>query len=86
MQWLDWIQWPAMLLTIVAAWLAASTLPGRREIGFWCFLGSNLLWVIWGWHASAWALIVLQFALAGMNIRGVRNNDQQKQEQEQAAT
>jgi hypothetical protein len=84
MQWLDWIQWPAMLLTILAAWLAASTLARRREVGFWCFLGSNVLWVIWGWHASAWALIVLQFALAGMNIRGVRNNEQQ-QEREEAA-
>lgn len=72
---LDWIQWPAMLTTIVAAWLAASHQQQRREVGFWCFLVSNVLWVIWGWHASAWALIILQFALAAMNIRGVRNND-----------
>jgi len=75
MDWLDLVQWPAMLLTVVAAWLAASSSERRRETGFWCFLGSNVLWVLWGWHAGAWALIVLQFALAGMNIRGVRNND-----------
>jgi hypothetical protein len=78
MEWLDWIQWPAMLLTILAAWLAASARASRREAGFWCFLGSNLLWVIWGWHASAYALIVLQFALAVMNIRGVRNNEEEQ--------
>jgi hypothetical protein len=75
MQWLDWIQWPAMVLTILAAWLAASAREPRRGAGFWCFLGSNALWVVWGWQAAAWALVVLQFALAGMNIRGVRNND-----------
>ena len=48
----------------------------RREIGFWVFLTSNVLWVIWGVYAEAWALIVLQVALAGMNIRGmVKNRD-----------
>jgi len=49
--------------------------PGRRFVGFCCFLLSNLLWVIWGWHAEAWALIVLQVCLAAMNIRGVKKND-----------
>jgi hypothetical protein len=75
MDWMDWVQWPAMVVTILAAWLAASTSERRRGIGFWCFLASNLLWIGWGLYASAWALIVLQFGLAGMNIRGVRNND-----------
>jgi hypothetical protein len=75
MEWLDLVQWPAMAITILAAWLAASSVKQRREYGFWFFLGSNVLWVAWGWHAGAWALIVLQFALAIMNIRGVRNND-----------
>lgn len=72
---LDWLQWPAMVVTLCAAWLAASTVKHRREIGFWSFLASNVLWVAWGWHARAWALIVLQLGLAVMNIRGVRNND-----------
>ena len=75
MQWMDWIQWPAMAVTVLAAWWAASTKRRRRELGFWCFLLSNVLWIAWGWHASAWALMVLQVALAAMNIRGVRNND-----------
>lgn len=75
MQWMDWIQWPAMLVTVAAAWLTASDRQSRRETGFYCFLASNVLWVAWGWHAGAWALIVLQVALAAMNLRGVHSND-----------
>ena len=45
-------------------------------IGFWCFLLSNLLWIIWGWHDEAYALILLQFCLAALNIRGVLKNEQ----------
>ena len=56
----------------LAAWLVASTQEHRREIGFWVFLASNALWIAWGWHAGAWALIVLQLCLAGLNIRGAR--------------
>ena len=67
---LDLLQWPAMVATIVAAWLVASKRKSRREIGFWIFLVSNVLWVAWGWHAAAWALVVLQVALAATNIRG----------------
>ena len=72
---LDWVQWPAMLVTVLAAWLVASNRQGRRNVGFWVFLASNALWVAWGLHAGAWALIVLQLALAAMNIRGVRKTD-----------
>jgi hypothetical protein len=67
---LDLIQWPAMAVTVLAAWLVASTYKRRREIGFWAFLASNVLWIAWGWHAKAWALIVLQVCLAFLNIRG----------------
>jgi hypothetical protein len=69
------IQWPAMLSTILASWLVASQKKQRRQWGFWVFLASNVLWVIWGWHDNAWALIALQFALAFMNIRGVAKNE-----------
>ena len=70
MDWLDLVQWPAMAVTVLAAWLVASTHKRRREIGFWAFLASNVLWPVWGWHTSAWALIVLQVCLAALNIRG----------------
>lgn len=75
MEWMDWLQWPAMLLTVLAAWLAASSRKRRRELGFRCFLGSNVLWAAWAWYDGAWALVVLQVALAAMNVRGVRSND-----------
>lgn len=67
---LDWLQWPAMAVTVLAAWLVASDRDKRRFAGFWVFLLSNLLWIIWGWQAGAYALIVLQCCLAAMNIRG----------------
>ena len=72
MDWLDLVQWPAMAVTVLAAWLVASTQEHRREIGFCVFLASNALWIAWGWHAGAWALIVLQLSLAGLNIRGAK--------------
>jgi hypothetical protein len=75
MDYLDHLQWPAMLVTVIAAWLTASQSKGRRQAGFWCYLASNVLWLAWGWHAGAWALIVLQFALAALNLRGVRKNE-----------
>ena len=73
--WIDFLQWPAMVVTVIAAWLIGSLRSGRRTLGFWCFLLSNLLWVVWGWYAGAWALITLQVCLALMNIRGVKKND-----------
>jgi hypothetical protein len=72
----DLVQWPAMAATVAAAWLVASRAARRRAIGFWVFLLSNVLWVIWGWHDHAYALIALQFALAFINIRGVSKNEQ----------
>ena len=69
------LQWPAMLVTIAAAWFVASSIEQRRNIGFWVFLASNVLWVVWGWSTQAWALVVLQLALAAMNIRGALKTD-----------
>lgn len=84
LDWIDLLQWPAMVVTVLAAWLIGSLKPRRRTVGFCCFLLSNLLWVIWGWHAEAWALIALQVCLALMNIRGVKKNDQPAQAQASA--
>lgn len=75
MEWLDWIQWPAMVTTVVAAWLVASQQRRRRNWGFWWFLLSNVLWIVWGAHDGAHALVVLQLCLAALNIRGARKND-----------
>ena len=64
-----------MLVTVIAAWLIASQAKRRREIGFWFFLLSNALWIAWGVHDHAYALIALQLALAGLNIRGAYKNE-----------
>jgi hypothetical protein len=82
---IDLLQWPAMMVTIVAAWLVASQVKRRRNIGFWWFLLSNVLWVIWGWHARAYALIALQLSLAFLNIRGAFKNDPKSSTSESSA-
>jgi hypothetical protein len=72
---LDLLQCPAMVVTVAAAWCVASNAKPRRNVGFWLFLASNVLWVIWGLHARAYALIVLQVCLALMNMRGAKKTD-----------
>ena len=75
MDYLNHVQWLAMIVTIAAAWLIGSRTKRKRRIGFWLFLVSNVLWITWGWYARAYALVVLQIALAIMNIRGAYKND-----------
>lgn len=71
---LDLLQWPAMVITVVAAYLVGSRSARKRSVGFWVFLASNVAWIVWGLHAKAYALIVLQVALATNNIRGAHRN------------
>lgn len=78
MNYLDVLQWPAMLVTVLAAWLIGSLRPGRRMAGFICFMFSNLLWIAWGLYAHAYALVVLQVCLGLMNLRGLGKNAQQR--------
>jgi hypothetical protein len=65
------VQWPAFAASVAAAYLVASSSRGRRNAGFWIFLLSNVLWVAWGLHTDAWALIALQVCLAILNVRGL---------------
>jgi hypothetical protein len=69
---LNAVQWPAMVTTLVAAWLVASEQKRRRSWGFWCFVVSNALWIAWGWHAGAFALVGLQIGLFALNLRGLK--------------
>lgn len=82
--WIGLLQWPAMLASVLAAWLVGSTRKSRRNTGFWVFLASNVLWTVWGWHESAWALVSLQVALAALNIRGVSKTETPTPESGQA--
>ena len=49
-----------MAVTLFAAYLIGSKRPERRVFGFSMFILSNVLWIVWGWHDEAWALITLQ--------------------------
>ena len=71
MDWLSWLQWPAFAASLSAAWLIGSNAKSRRNAGFWVFLLSNALWIAWGWHTQAWALIALQVGLLVLNVRGL---------------
>ena len=72
---LNAIQWPAMIVTIIAAWMVGSKKDFKRNWGFWLFLLSNVLWIVWGFHDGAYALILLQICLAFTNIRGAKKNE-----------
>jgi hypothetical protein len=76
---LDAVQWPAMAVTLVAAYLVGSQSERKRSWGFWLFIASNVLWMAWGWHAHAYALIALQVGLFAMNVRGAKKNDPETQ-------
>ena len=69
------LQWPAMVVTLLSTWLVGSTRKSLRMIGFYAFLASNALWIAWGWHVGAWALVVLQIGLAVLNVRGAAKNE-----------
>jgi hypothetical protein len=72
MEYINLLQWPAMVVTVLAAWFVASTHKHKRNWGFWLFLLSNVLWIAWGLHDGAPALIALQVCLAFLNIRGAK--------------
>lgn len=74
--WIDLLQWPAMVVTVLAGLLVGSKSSPRRKAGFAAFLVSNALWIAWGWHDDAWALIALQLCLIVTNVRGILKNEE----------
>lgn len=46
MDYLGLVQWPAMVVTVIAAWYVSSRTKTRLGVGFWCFLASNVLWIM----------------------------------------
>jgi hypothetical protein len=71
---IDFLQWPAMAVTLVAAFLVGARHALRRTFGFYTFILSNILWIAWGLHDEAWALIALQAGLFAMNVRAIVRN------------
>jgi hypothetical protein len=55
----------------VADWISETS---KANDGICMLRVSNVLWVIWGEHADAYALIILQFCLFVMNLRGFKKN------------
>jgi hypothetical protein len=84
---IDFLQWPAMAVTLGAAFLVGARHARRRVVGFYTFILSNVLWIVWGLHDEAWALIVLQLGLLAMNVRAIfRNHKDAESEAKEAAT
>ena len=76
---MEYLQWPAMFITVLACWFVAAQSKSRRKLGFWCYLVSNALWIAWGLHDHAYALVALQVALAILNLRGANKNSPPQQ-------
>jgi len=74
MDWINALQWPAMAITVVAAWLVGAQRKFKRSWGFWLFLVGNMLWILWGLHDRAFGLIFLQVCLGFLNVRGAIKN------------
>ena len=71
---LSFLQWPAMVVTLLSAWLVGSQSKSKRGWGFWSFILSNFLWVFWAWNIHAYALIFMQIGLFLLNVRGLSKN------------
>ena len=74
MPWLDTLQWPALLVTIAAAWMVSTDARRKRLQGFYLFLVSNVLWIAWGLHDHAYAVVGLQLFLGVTNVHGIVKN------------
>ncbi|ALK99529.1 amino acid transporter [Massilia sp. WF1] len=68
-----------MAVTLGAAFLVGARHARRRIFGFYTFILSNILWIVWGVHDEAWALIALQAGLLAMNLRGIVRNHKEAQ-------
>ncbi|MEJ7805767.1 MAG: hypothetical protein WKG03_07600 [Telluria sp.] len=71
----SYLEWPAMAVTLAAAWWMGSKKPDKRILAFWLLIGGNVMWIAWGWGDEAWALIVLNVGLLALNIRGIIKNE-----------
>lgn len=69
------LQWPALLTSLATVWGVASRTERRPAIGFWILLASSLLRIALGVHTAGWTLVVLQFGLGAMNVRGLGKTD-----------
>ena len=71
-----YLEWPAMLITLAAAWWLGSKKPEKRIFAFTLLIAGNLMWIAWGWGDDAWALIALNVGLMGLNVRAIMKNEE----------
>jgi len=74
---LAYLEWPAMAITLAAAWWMGSTKQQKRIIAFGMLIVGNLMWIGWGWGDEAWALIALNVGLLALNIRAIMKNEEE---------
>lgn len=71
---IDLLQWPAVVLSIIGAWLVGGSRPQQRLAGFLLFLASNVLWAAWGLGIAAWGVVITQAFFTWTSLRGIRTN------------
>ncbi len=76
------LEWPAMAISLVAAYLLGSIHATKRIVAFVMLIIGNLMWIGWGWGDEAWALIALNVGLLALNVRGIFKNEEAKKEEE----
>jgi len=69
------LEWPAMAISLAAAWWMGSKQADKRIVAFWMLIVGNLMWIGWGWGENAWALIALNAGLLALNVRGILKNE-----------
>jgi hypothetical protein len=70
----DLLQWPALVLSIIGAWLVGGSRANQRFAGFLLFLASNVLWAAWGLGIGAWGVAITQAFFTWTSLRGIRTN------------
>lgn len=69
------LEWPAMAISLAAAWWMGSTKAKKRIVAFVLLIIGNLMWIAWGYGEGAWALIALNVGLMGLNVRAIMKNE-----------
>lgn len=69
------LEWPAMAISLAAAWWMGSRRARERVVAFALLIMGNLMWIAWGWGERAWGLIALNLGLMALNVRGIVKNE-----------
>ena len=71
------LEWPAMAISLAAAWWMGSTKAKKRIVAFVLLIVGNLMWIAWGYGEGAWALIALNVGLLALNVRAIFKNEEE---------